>query len=185
MNVLFDPEQKGMEPLKATASNGQKTLETVEAKDGIPKVKQCCKIVRDICKARSIREDMVPVVHRQKKNTFRYWDIRQGQAGATNYCEVLCGPEWRIASAEETAEFHKKQESDRAAAQDKATRETAAKVAVEAGIGHLIAAATNTTLVPQAAPTATPATIPEPTVPNPAPATNPAPTTHAHGTHKK
>ncbi len=143
-DVLFDPEQKEMMPLRGVTKihpgvTEQSSVGVVYALENKAHVRQCCSIIRGICARRGIPETDVPVIHRLK-GRFRYWDIRQGEGGASNFCVILCGPEWRIATAEEQKEHNEKLTKLRAEAFERAKREASAKVIAESGIKQIIEA---------------------------------------------
>ena len=104
MNIIIDPTQQNLVPLngyeKFSATVNKSINGVVHCFVNLKHQKQCLQIIRAICDERGISYDRVPVFHRTK-GRFRYWDIRQGEAGASDYAVTLCGSEWRIASHDE------------------------------------------------------------------------------------
>lgn len=152
-DVLYNPESKNIEPLMKAVSGAGGTMinGVVYALENQGHVRQCCKIIRDICAVRGIPEASVPVIHR-RLGRFRYWNITQGNAGASNFCQELLGTEWRIATAEEQKAQHADWEAGRAAALETAKRTAAARVVSEAGIKEIIEASVRVPVPQQVAP---------------------------------
>ena len=168
--ILFDPEQVALKPLAEKVATGGGVGATEDAitfaiQDAQGRARQAVKIIRGICEKRGIPLNMVPVIHRQK-GRFRYWDIRAGQNGASNFCGILLTPEWRIASADEQKAHHKDLEERRAVAAEQAKRAAAAEAMSSHAIRTAIDVAINATPpeLPKIEQTSAPVVVP---VPNP------------------
>lgn len=125
-DVLFDPESKQVKPLQDNSGSVQYAPELPQQH-----VRKCCAIVRDLCVKRGIDVSAVPCIHRIR-GRFRFWDLRQGRAGASHKCTLLCSTEWRIATADETDQQHAQWKVERKKAEDDAKQEAAKRMAIEA-----------------------------------------------------
>ena len=131
-DVMYDPEKAEIDVLKQGGGQPEYALD-----DPAKQVQKCCRIVRSICEKRGIEQASVPCIHRLTKR-FRYFDCRQGRAGGSHKCVILCSPEWRIANLEEVKAQHQRWEVSRTEQERFAKEEAAKKLVAEAAVTSVI-----------------------------------------------